>query len=147
MLPEQVQMKLLVKANWMILLAEAAQKGWSCNVARFCQATPHRHHNAWAMRDSSLRLLHRLEGSHELIRPCKANNLSAGRRAAWLIKSSLIPNTTSTVVGPSHFPRWRGRPSRLQTAGVVLMLCTQWGEGAAVISHSERSEECLTKEN
>ena len=55
--------------------------------------------------DSSLRLLHHLRGSHELIRPYKADSLSAGRQAAWLIESSSFPNTTSTVAGPLQFPR------------------------------------------
>ena len=61
---------------------------------------------AWCRRpmgNSSLRLLHHLRGSHELIRSCKADSLSAGKWAAWLIESSSISNTTSTVAGPSHF--------------------------------------------
>ena len=102
------------------------------------------------MRDSSLRLLHHLRGSHELIRPCKADSLFAGKRAAWLIESSSNPNTTSTVAGPSHFPRWRGRPGHLQTGSAVLMLCTQCREGETVVTKSFRATQDtkrLTKEN
>ena len=91
------------------------------------------------MRDSSSRLLQCLRGSHDLIRPCRATNLSAGRQATWLTESNSIPRTTNTVAGPSHFPGWRGKPSRLQTASAVLSLCVHCMEsvGPAVIKSSK----------
>lgn len=82
MLPGQVQMKLPVEANRMIVLAEAAQEVDHAMQEGSAIHTTLAAECRWPMRDSSLRKLHHLRGSHELIRPCKADSLSAGRWAA-----------------------------------------------------------------
>ena len=82
----------------------------------------------WPISDLSSCLLHHFWSSQEAINSCKAESLSAGSRATWLIESSSMPKIVRTSAGPTHLSGWRGSPSRPQTARAVFRLCVHWGE-------------------
>ena len=92
----------------------------------------------WPIRDSSSRLLHQDRANHEAINSRRAWSFSSGRWATWLTESSSMPRTVSTGAGPTHFPGWRGKPNRSQTAKAVLRFLAHWVDagGPAVMKSS-----------